>query len=155
MTTRAERRELNRRAHAIRRSIIAEEWAAARARGERATYRDVAPDLEAMTSAELVAAFGGDDDAPAVAAVAVAPAPVARKRVAPAHIQRLSEEYRLARAAWEDGLAAALAGARPDGKPARGEDPRYTDEERDYRAAHPAPVWKDFLKATRRTDVAA
>lgn len=147
--TRAERRALNRRAHAIRRGIIAEEWQRARDRGERVTYRDIAVDLEGMTATELVSAFGQESPGDVDTA-----APV-KKRTAPAHIQRLSEEYRLARAAWEDGLAEALAGARPDGKPARGEDPRYTDEERDYRAAHPAPVWKDFLKSTRRTDVAA
>lgn len=31
----------------------------------------------------------------------------------------------------------------------------YTDEERDYRDAHPAPVWREFLARQNASSVAA
>ena len=48
---------------------------------------------------------------------------------------------------------AAMAGGRRNGRPARGE--LYTDEERDYRDAHPAPVWRDFLARQNASSAAA
>lgn len=145
--TRAERRELNRRAHAIRRAIVREEWQRARAHGARARYRDLEADLETMTPAELVAAFGEDDPAP-VTTTEPTPTRKPRRGGTPAHIVRAREAYLPARAAWEQGLADAVAGGSTraeGGRPARGET--YPDEERDYRAAHPAPVFRDFLAA--------
>lgn len=102
-----------------------------------------------MPAADIVAAFSRDvTAAPMVATVTTTTTAPTGKRRAPAHVQRAVNAYRLALAAWERGLADAVAGGRTlaeGGRPARGE--RYPDEERDYRAAHPRPSYRDFLRA--------
>ncbi len=138
--TRAERRAANKRAHAIRRELTDADYRQARRDGHALTWREVWDTYAGIPVAVIL-----DQYASLAAPVVAVKAPRAR-RSAPAHIQALSAEYRLAREAWERGLDAAIAGGRSTadgGKPARGE--RYTDEERDYRAAHPAPVWREFL----------
>lgn len=146
--TRAERSARNKLAHAIRRAMTDQDARQARADGLALAWREIADTYADMSTDDVLAAFGDVLDTPAT--VEVAPVPAPAKRSAPAHIQAAQVEYRLAREAWETGLAEALAGGRSrreGGKPARGET--YPDEERDYRANHPAPVWKDFLVGLR------
>jgi hypothetical protein len=148
MMTRAERKAANKRAHAIRRELTDADYRQAKRDGHELTWREVWDTYAGISPAVILS-----DYATLTEPVATVE-PVARaskgKRPAPAHIQALSAEYRLAREAWQAGLDAAIAGGRSranGGKPARGE--RWTDEERDYRAAHPAPVWRDFLANQR------
>lgn len=148
MMTRAERKAHNRRVHAIRRMCTDADYKS-RPDGDATTWRAIWDTYAGMAD-ELVLTL--EDTAPTAPAAKVTPAARAAKpkRQAPAHIAALSAEYRLAREAWQAGLDAAIAGGRSranGGKPARGE--RWTDEERDYRAAHPAPVWRDFLANQR------
>lgn len=149
--SKAERRERNKRAHAIRRAFTDADYRQAKADGLTITWRQIADTYSAMSTDDVLALDLPGSTAPEV----IEAAAPRRKRQAPAHVREASETYRLARAAWEEGLAEALRGARPDGKPARGE--KYTDEERDYRDAHPAPVWADFMRqqGQQREDVAA
>ena len=142
MMTRAERKAHNKRVHAIRRMCTDADYKS-RPDGDTTTWRAIWDTYAAMDDAAVLTLDGSSPVAP----IARASKP---KRKAPAHIQALSAEYRLAREAWQAGLDAAIAGGRSranGGKPARGE--RWTDEERDYRAAHPAPVWRDFLANQR------
>jgi len=132
--TRVERRAQNRAAHAARRAACNEDYRQARADGLATTWREIWDVYAAIESAAAIELL-----APVVKA---APKP---KRRAPAHIAAVAADYRAARDAWEEGLEAALGGARRSGKPARGEDARYCDEERDYRAAHPAPAYREYL----------
>lgn len=141
--TRAERSARNKRVHAIRRALTDADYREARAAGTSISWRAVW-DTYASLDADAILALEGEAAKPA--AKPAAPAKPRRKRAAPAHVAAASAEYRLAREVWERGLEEAMRGARPDGKPARGEDRRYTDEERDYRAAHPAPVFKTFMQ---------
>lgn len=147
--SRSERRARNRRAHAIRRAYTEADYRAAREAGQALTWRQVWDTYAAMSTADVLA-LEVETAAPvaAVPAVPVTGSSKPSKRRAPAHVQEAAEAYRLARQAWEVGLSEALRGANPDGRPARGE--RYTDEERDYRDAHPAPTYREFL-----TDAAA
>lgn len=140
MGTRAERKAANKAAHAIRRQLTNEDYRQAKADGLAIAWRDVAAQYDGMPAADILASFG---DVPAVVPV---PAVPRAKRAAPAHVTAAKESFDLARFAWEAGLAEAMRGARANGKPARGE--KYTDEERDYRDAHKAPVFKEFLAAT-------
>jgi hypothetical protein len=147
MMTRAERSARNKAAHAIRRRMTDEDARRAKVEGLSIAWREIADTYAAMSTDDVLAAFGDADETPAT--VELAPKV---KRHAPAHIQAAQVEYRLARETWQAGLDAAVAGGRTrahGGKPARGE--RYTDEERDYRASNPAPVWKDFLVSMRGT----
>lgn len=138
---RAERRDLNRRAHAIRRELTDRDYREARERGESLTWRDVWETYASIPAATVVAELE-PLLSPAVAPVAAAKR-ARRGRMAP-ELAELLERYREARAVWEAGLDEAMAGGRRDGRPASGE--RYTDEERDYRDAHPAPVWREWLE---------
>lgn len=137
--TRAARRELNRAAHAVRRDLTNRDYREAQERGDALTWRDIWETYAAIPAADVVATL-----APLLEPVKVAPVKRARRGGLPPALQELHARYTEARAVWEAGLDAALAGARRDGKPANGE--RYTDEERDYRAAHPAPVWREWLQ---------
>lgn len=140
--SRAERRALNQRAHAIRRELTDRDYMEARERGDAITWREVWETYAAVPAATVVAELAGLLEPAPVAPVAVAPA---RKRGGlPPALAELHARYSEARAVWEAGLDEAMAGARRDGKPARGET--YIDEERDYRAAHPAPVWREWLQ---------
>lgn len=144
--TRQERRTLNKRAHAIRRQLTNEDYRTARAAGDGIAWRDIAAVYDGMSAADVIATFDTRQDVAPVVAVVTGRKPTRRK--APAHVARASSAYRLAREAWELGLAAAVAGGRTraeGGRPARGES--YPDEERDYRDSHPAPVYSDFLAA--------
>lgn len=137
---------MNRRAHAIRRAMVEADWREAKAAGHELRWRDIAAVYDAMPAAAVL-----ELEAPAVAPAARSSrskAPGKPKRKAPAHVQRAAESFRLARAAWELGLEAAVAGGRTleaGGRPARGES--YPDEERDYREANPAPVYREYLEA--------
>lgn len=147
--TRAERRAVNRAAHAIRRELTNADYRDARERGDDIRWRDIAAVYDAMPAADVLTVFGTrqDDDTPDPGS---SPAP--RKRTAPAHIVAASAEYALALEAWRAGLEAAVAGGRTrenGGRPARGE--AYPDEERDYMDAHPKPVWRDFVRETAAT----
>lgn len=143
VSTRAARRELNRQAHAVRRELTNRDHREARERGDEITWRAIWETYAAIPAADVMR-----DLAPLLAATAAAPAPaVAVKRARrglPPHLRELHDRYTEARAVWAAGLEEAMAGARRDGRPANGE--RYTDEERDYRAAHPAPVWREWLE---------
>lgn len=146
--TRAERSARNKRAHAIRRHMTDEDRRTAVADGLELTWRAISDTYAAMSTDEVLSAFGDLELTDTPATVADVLEPVKAKRRAPAHIAAASETYHLARAAWEAGLEEALAGGSSlaaGGRPARGES--YPDEERDYRAAHPAPVFKDYLAA--------
>lgn len=57
----------------------------------------------------------------------------------------VTEAYRTAREAWQAGLDAAMHGASygPGTRGRAGE--RWTDEERDYRARHRPPLFRDYL----------
>lgn len=136
--TRAERKAGNKAAHAMRRVATDTDYRQAKQAGESITWREVWDTYASMSNAAVMVEL-----APAVVTV-TAVAKVRRSRKAPAHIAAMSAEYRLVKAAWDQGLEAAMCGGRIGGKPARGE--KYTDEERDYRAAHPAPVWAEWLK---------
>ena len=133
--TRADRKAANKAAHAIRRTCTELDYREAKQAGHSITWRAVWDTYAAIGTDDVISTLG----APAPVKVAVKP-----KRKAPAHVERVAAEYRLAREAWESGLEAAMAGGSRDGKPARGE--KYTDEERDYREAYPAPVLKDFMR---------
>ena len=137
--TRADRKAANKAAHAIRRSCTEVDYREAKSAGHSITWRAVWDTYAAIDAVTVISTLGTP------APVKVAPKP---KRKAPAHVERVAVEYRLAREAWESGLEAAMAGGSRKGKPARGE--KYTDEERDYRAAYPAPVYRDFLKQAGR-----
>lgn len=143
--TRQERRAINKRAHAIRRTMIDADYREFKAAGSDIRWRDVAAQYDAMSAADVLAEFDtgqGQDDAPVLKV----------KGPAPEHIRRASTEYQLALTAWETGLADAVAGGRTraeGGRPARGED--WPDEERDYRAEHPRPVWGDYVTQTAAT----
>jgi hypothetical protein len=153
MMTRAERSARNKLAHAIRRRMTDEDARRAKVEGLSIAWREIADTYSAMSTDDVLAAFG-DDVTPVAESPAVQLAPKV-KRSAPPHIVTAQTEYRLARESWQAGLDEAVAGGRTranGGKPARGE--RYTDEERDYRDAHPAPVWKDFLRAMRTPESA-
>lgn len=144
MMTRAERKAANKRAHAIRRELTDADYRQSKRDGHELTWRAVWDTYAGVPADVILSQYATLTEPVAV----VKPSRV--KRPAPAHIQALSAEYRLARESWERGLADAIAGGRSTaagGKPARGE--RWTDEERDYRAAHPAPVWRDFLANQR------
>lgn len=151
MMTRAERKAHNRRVHAIRRMCTDADYKS-RPDGDATTWRAIWDTYAGMAD-ELVLTL--EHTAPTAPAAKVTPAARAAKpkRTAPAHIAALSAEYRLAREAWEAGLEEAMAGGRRNGRPARGE--KYTDEERDYRDAHPAPVWRDFLARQNASSAAA
>lgn len=145
--TRAERSARNKLAHAIRRRMTDEDYAAAKRDGLELAWRDIADTYAAMSTDDILAAFGDQLEPVAPSAPAVLE-PVKAKRRAPAHVTAAAETYRLAREAWEAGLESAIAGGRSlaaGGRPANGET--YPDEERDYRDAHAAPVYKDFLAA--------
>jgi hypothetical protein len=139
--TRAERKALNKRAHAIRRELTNADYRQAKDRGDGIAWRDIAAVYDAIPAVDVIAMADelARDTAPSAPAV---------KRSAPAHIVRASQSYALALAAWENGLADALRGGRTranGGRPARGES--YPDEERDYREAHPKPSWLDHVRA--------
>lgn len=141
MLTKAERSARNKAAHAIRRAMIDADYRQAKAEGTPLTWREIAAVYDAMPT-ESVLALG------LPAPVDAAPRAPRGNRNAPAHVTRAQQSFSEARTAWEAGLETALRGARSTaegGKPARGET--YTDEERDYRAAHPAPVFRDYLTA--------
>ncbi len=136
--SREERRGRNKRPHALRRAMTEADVRQARAAGQPLTWRQVWDVYAAMSVDDVLAL-----DAEHAESAGPQLKSTTGRRQAPPHVQAATEAYRLARAAWEGGLAEALAGANPDGRPARGE--RYIDEERDYRDAHPAPVFRDFL----------
>ncbi|GAA3510059.1 hypothetical protein GCM10022234_00300 [Aeromicrobium panaciterrae] len=140
MITRAERKARNKTAHAIRRALTDADYREAKTAGDALTWREVWETYAAIPVDTILRDYAAmAEPAP------VKPERVKVKRSAPRHVQEVGEAYRLARETWEAGLADAMRGARANGKPARGE--KYTDEERDYRAAHPAPVYRDFLTA--------
>ena len=144
--TRIERKARNKQAHAIRRSCTDTDYRQAKQAGQSITWREVWDTYASIDAATVIASLD-------VAPVKVKPAV---KRKSSRRDSAVTIEYRLARESWEAGLAVAMAGGRSlaqGGKPARGE--KFPDEERDYRAANPAPVYRDFLKATRRERVAA
>lgn len=147
MSTRLERSLSNKRAHAIRRALTQQDYRAARAAGESVLWLSVWSRYEAMSNDVVLMTLSSPTPAaapaPPAAGVVDSVKPEARRR-APAHIVAVAAEYRLTRESWESGLNDAMAGGSRNGKPARGE--KYTDEERDYRAAYPPPVYGDFLK---------
>ena len=139
--TRIERKAANKQAHAIRRSCTDTDYRQAKQAGQSITWRQVWDTYASIDTATVIASLD-------VAPVKVKPAV---KRKASGRVTAIASEYRLARESWEAGLAVAMAGGRTlaeGGKPARGE--KYPDEERDYRAANPAPVYRDFLKQAGR-----
>lgn len=140
--TRAERRSRNRAAHAVRRELALKDWREARERGDGVTFGQVW-EVYAGTPVDVVLATL----APALAPVPVEPVAVPetapRRRQAPGHVREAKRLFDEANAAWLAGLEVAMAGGRRDGRPARGE--RWTDEERDYRAAHRAPQYAEIL----------
>lgn len=136
--TRAARRELNKRAHAVRRELTERDYREARERGDAVTWREIWETYAGVPASTVMA-----DLAPLLAPVKAPPVKRSRRGLPPV-LRELHDRYTEARNVWEAGLSEALAGARRDGKPANGE--RYTDEERDYRAAHPAPVWREWLE---------
>lgn len=139
MLTKSERSARNKAAHAIRRAMVDADYRQAKADGQPITWREIAATYDTLP-VDAVLTMGLPEAAPA-------PAPVKPrgKRPAPAHVARARDAHRLAMAAWTDGLEAAMSGGRRGGKPARGE--KHTDEERDYRAARPCPLYRDFLAA--------
>lgn len=138
---RAERREVNKRAHAIRREFTDRDHADLKAAGAVTTWGEVWATYAGMSNADVLRLVVAAPVAPVVDV-----APVGRKRrTAPPHVVEARRMFSEAREVWEAGLEEAMAGGRRDGRPARGE--RYTDEERVYRASHPAPVFRDFLAA--------
>ncbi len=138
MLTKAERSARNKAAHAIRRAMIDADYRQAKADGQTITWRAIAATYDAIP-ADVVLTMA--ETTPAT----VTPTPKRGRRTAPPHVARARDAHRLAMEAWTAGLETALRGARRDGRPARGE--KYTDEERDYRAAHPCPQYRDFLTA--------
>lgn len=144
MMTRAERSARNKAAHAARRRMTDADYATARADGLELSWRQIW-DTYAGMDVDTVLELEGTPAAPAPVLE-----PVKAKRAAPAHIVAAQAEFALAREVWQAGLDAAIAGGRSTaagGRPARGE--RYTDEERDYRDANPAPVWRAVLEDMR------
>jgi hypothetical protein len=137
MLTKAERSTRNKAAHAIRRAMIDADYRQAKAEGRELTWRQVAATYDALPT-EAVLKMAEPAPTPT-------PTPTPTKRPAPPHVARARDAHRLAMEAWTVGLEAAMRGAHRDGKPARGE--RFTDEERDYRAAHPCPTFREFLVA--------
>lgn len=153
--TRAERSARNKLAHSIRRRLTDADYREARAAGAGMSWLELADAYANMTNDYVISTFGTVLEAPAAPATApAAPAAPAAKRTAPAHVLEAKANYRAARDAWEDKLADAMGGGHAPGdrptRDTRGEDKRYQQEERDFRAAHPAPVYRDFLR-----DVAA
>jgi hypothetical protein len=138
MLTKAERSARNKAAHAIRRAMADADYRQAKADGQPIAWRDIAATYDAI-SADAILAMTETTTTPAT------PAPVRRKRSAPAHVARARDAHRLAMEAWTAGLEDAIGGGHRDGRPARGE--KYTDEERDYRAKRPCPLYRDFLAA--------
>lgn len=141
MLTKAERSARNKAAHAIRRAMTDADYRQAKTEGATITWREVAAVYDTMPT-ESVLALG------LPAPVDATPRAPRGKRNAPAHVQRAQEAFALARLSWEAGLESAMRGAHTladGGTPANGET--YPDEERDYRAAHPAPVFRDYLTA--------
>ena len=146
--TRTERKARNRQAHAIRRSCTDTDYRQAKQAGQSITWRQVWDTYASIDTATVIASLSTP-----VAPVKVKPA---AKRKSSRRDSAVTIEYRLARESWEAGLAVAMAGGRSlaqGGKPARGE--KFPDEERDYRAAHPTPMLKNFMRASRREEVAA
>lgn len=138
---RAERREVNQRAHAIRREFTDRDHAELRQAGASVSWGAVWATYAGMSNADVLRLVVAAPVAP-VAEVA----PVGRKRrTAPPHVTEARRMFSEAREVWEAGLEEAMAGGRRDGRPARGE--KYTDEERDYRDENPAPLFRDFLAA--------
>lgn len=62
-------------------------------------------------------------------------------------LTQASHDYRLALQSWEEAREAEC-GLDLLGRPERGE--AYTLAEGRFREAHPAPVWRDFVKASGR-----
>lgn len=130
--TRAERRERNREAHAIRRARANGDYRAARAAGQSDTWSDFW-DLYAAMNTDAVIALGMPEVEPR------------RKRKIPAHLVELHDAYMLTRHAWELQLEAACRGHLGG------------EEEAEFRATHPAPTWRAFLtqhNADRREESA-
>lgn len=142
--TKAERSARNKRAHAIRRALTQADFRAAQADGATISWRQISDTYTAIPVDVILSDYANAPDDPAGPRAVEMPAKT--KRRAPAHIAALQIEYALARETWERGLEDAIAGGRSraaGGRPANGE--AYPDEERDYRAAYPAPMWRDFL----------